>query len=69
MCMFLVYYAYNGRWAVFGTSILSFAFILYLIGLKAYLERHLPKGTAQSVVELENDSSSSASLPLLRNPV
>lgn len=36
--MFLVYYGYYGIWSLFLPSVLSFACILYLIGLKIYLE-------------------------------
>lgn len=43
MVMFLIYYGYYERWAVFSTSVLSLCTILYMTGLKVYLEKIAPR--------------------------
>lgn len=64
--MFLVYYGYYEHWSVFAPSSLSFAFILYLIGLKVYLEVYLPRknnGIGGSSSPLQGGKMSDALLP------
>eukprot|EP00903_Cladosiphon_okamuranus_P007940 g7665.t1 len=43
LIMFLIYYSYHQRWAVFAPSCLSFVCVCYLIGLKTYVDVLKPK--------------------------
>lgn len=41
--MFMIYYGYYEQWAVFSTSTLSLLTILWMTGLKVYLEEIAPR--------------------------
>eukprot|EP00752_Nemacystus_decipiens_P005541 g5013.t1 len=45
LVMFVVYYGFHQRWAVFVPSCLSLVCVCYLIGLKTYLDVLKPKRT------------------------
>lgn len=57
--MFLVYYGYYSLWSLFIPGILSLILILYLIGLKTYLEAFVPRHTS-AIDEVEGQTLDSA---------
>ena len=56
--MFLVYYGYYERWAVFITSTLSLLSILYMTGLKVYLEEIAPRSKRRKASDGGSEDSS-----------
>ena len=60
--MFLVYYVYYSLWPVFGTTVLQLVFMLYLMGLKFYLEEFASGNIPSADRGISQDYSPGAAL-------